>query len=65
MPVFSDFHRKLQQYGVENKLDSIIKLSNTLKMFTKGGIYDLFDRHTSSDLKEFAMLQLLILIYPN
>lgn len=54
MPVFSDFHRKLQQYGVENKLDSIIKLSNTLKMFTKGGIYDLFDRHTSSDLKEFT-----------
>ncbi|MFF2531592.1 VirB4 family type IV secretion system protein [Brevibacillus sp. NPDC058079] len=53
MPTFSDFHEKLE--GLVNKEGNkdLKSLSNALKMFKKGGVYDMFDCQTSEDLKDF------------
>lgn len=51
MPVFTDFHEKLE--SLARKEDSLKSLSNALKMFKKGGVYDMFDCQTSDDLKDF------------
>lgn len=53
MPTFSDFHNMLQQFAIQEKNNEISKLANALKMFKKGGVYDLFDCQTSSDLLDF------------
>lgn len=54
MPIFSDFWNDLSKYGKENEDLEIISLSNTLKIFKKGGIYDLFDTQTSDSLRDFS-----------
>ncbi|WPS85496.1 DUF87 domain-containing protein (plasmid) [Brevibacillus halotolerans] len=52
MPTFTDFHEKLELVATEQ--DSVLRsLSNALKMFKKGGVYDMFDCQTSEDLKDF------------
>lgn len=51
MPTFTDFHEKLEVLA--QKEDSLKSLSNALKMFKKGGVYDMFDCQTSEDLKDF------------
>ncbi len=53
MPTLSDFNRLLTAYADRENNDSIKKIANTMKMFCKGGIYDLFDRQTSKDLVGF------------
>jgi conjugal transfer ATP-binding protein TraC len=53
MPTFSDFHNMLEQYAQQEKNAEVLKLANALKMFKKGGVYDLFDCQTSSDLADF------------
>lgn len=53
MPTFTDFHNMLEQYAQQEKNAEILKLANALKMFKKGGVYDLFDCQTSSDLADF------------
>jgi conjugal transfer ATP-binding protein TraC len=53
MPTFTDFHNMLEQYAQQEKNQEILKLANALKMFKKGGVYDLFDCQTSSDLADF------------
>jgi type IV secretory pathway VirB4 component len=50
MPTLSDFHRLLDSYAKKTENTAIQKLSNSLRMFVKGGIYDLFDRQTSEGL---------------
>lgn len=50
MPTFSDFHIKLEEYGIKNNDEEIKSLANTLRMFKKGGIYDMFDCYTSPNL---------------
>ena len=50
MPTLSDCHRLLDSYARKNENAQIQKIANSLKMFVKGGIYDLFDRQTSDGL---------------
>ena len=54
MPTLSDLHAKLEAYAQEANNENITRLANTLKMFVKGGIYDLFDHQTSPELREFS-----------
>ncbi len=54
MPTLSDLHAKLEAYAQETNNENIMRLANTLKMFVKGGIYDLFDHQTSPELREFS-----------
>ena len=54
MPTFSDFHLKLEEYGIKNNDPDIKALANTLRMFKKGGIYDMFDCYTSPSLANFT-----------
>lgn len=53
MPTFSDFHDKLTKHAKETGNPRLESLSNTLLMFKKGGIYDLFDCETSDNLKHY------------
>lgn len=53
MPTLSDFHRILVNYGKENQLPYIMSLANALNLFTKDGIYGMFDRQTSKSLQDF------------
>lgn len=50
MPTFTDFHIKLEEYAIASDDREALQLSNTLKMFKKGGIYDMFDCYTSANL---------------
>lgn len=55
MPRFSDFYNKLVKYcdsHSENK--DLRTLCNSLTIFKEGGISDLFDRRTSSNLENFT-----------
>lgn len=55
MPTFSDFYDKLVHYCNTHKSDTdLLKLCNSLKMFKKGGLYDLFDCSTSPSLQNFT-----------
>lgn len=53
MPTFSDFHKMLEEYARKEKNDELLILSDSLKMFKKGGIYDMFDCHTSDNISNF------------
>jgi len=53
MPIFSDFHRKVEEYAIKNNDLEMKNLAKTLTMFKKGGIYDMFDCYTSETLKNF------------
>lgn len=53
MPTFSDFHNRLLDLGEREGNEETIKLAKTLEIFKKGGIYDLFDCHTSEELEDF------------
>lgn len=50
MPTFTDFHIKLEEYGISQNDQSITQLANALRIFRKGGIYDMFDCYTSGTL---------------
>lgn len=53
MPTFSDFHKLLEEYARKEKNDELLTLSQSLEMFKKGGIYDMFDCHTSDNISNF------------
>jgi conjugal transfer ATP-binding protein TraC len=53
MPTFSEFHDRLELYAEKEKNEDIKRLANTLKMFKKGGVYDMFDCQTSGELIDF------------
>lgn len=53
MPTFSEFHDRLELFAEKEKNEDIKKLANTLKMFKKGGVYDMFDCQTSGELIDF------------
>lgn len=53
MPIFSDFHRKVEEYAIKNNDQEMKDLSKSLLMFKKGGIYDMFDCYTSESLANF------------
>lgn len=50
MPTFSDFHEKLEIFAEKEESSQLKSLANALKMFKKGGVYDMFDCQTSSDV---------------
>lgn len=50
MPTFSDFHNKLVEYSKKEDSGDLRSLANALKMFKKGGTYDMFDCQTSVDI---------------
>lgn len=53
MPTLSDFHQTLTEYGESKSSASTNQLVESLKMFISGGVYDLFDCHTTSSLINF------------
>ena len=50
MPTFSDFHNKLEEYAERENSEDLKRLANALRMFKKGGTYDMFDCQTSVDV---------------
>lgn len=50
MPTFSDFHNKLVEFAEREKSQELHRLANALKMFKKGGVYDMFDCQTSTEV---------------
>ena len=50
MPTFSDFHNKLVEFAEREKSQELRRLANALKMFKKGGVYDMFDCQTSTEV---------------
>lgn len=54
MPTFSDFHEELEDFANKENNKELQKLSNALRIFKKGGVYDMFDCQTSKDLADFA-----------
>lgn len=53
MPTFSDFHRTLQDLAERENNRDTLRLSKSLEIYKKGGIYDLFDCQTSDELANF------------
>lgn len=53
MPTFSDFHEELLEMSLRERNPDLKRLAGSLEMFKKGGLYDLFDTHTSPELKNF------------
>ncbi|WCF11722.1 DUF87 domain-containing protein (plasmid) [Paenibacillus thiaminolyticus] len=53
MPTFSTFHEKLEIWAENENNADLKRLANALKMFKKGGVYDMFDCQTSAELKDF------------
>lgn len=53
MPTFSDFYNLLSKRAKEEDSKILRKITNTISMFKKGGVYDLFDCQTSEKLKHF------------
>lgn len=60
MPTFSDFYAKLNSYVNENPQQNLRSLVNSLKMFTKGNVYDLWDCQTSEDLKNLGDYPIIV-----
>ena len=55
MPTFTDFHNKLlDEINNNNLYESLRPLANQLRMFKKGGPYDLFDCQSSVDTSVFS-----------
>ena len=53
MPTLSDFHKKLTQLAEARNSYDLRRIANGLTMYVKGGIYDIFDCQTSSELVNF------------
>lgn len=51
MPTFSDFYHLLKEQVDAEAYHPLKKILNTVSMFKKGGVYDLFDCQTSNNLK--------------
>lgn len=53
MPRFTDFHEELESTAVKERNPDLKRLAGSLEMFKEGGLYDLFDTHTSEELRNF------------
>lgn len=53
MPIFTDFHNALKEKSKVQGNECLLELVNSLVMFTKNGVYGMFDRQTSDSLKNF------------
>ena len=59
MPQFSDFHNELTKLSKTENGSSLKKLVNSLTMFKKGGVYDMFDCQSSVDVASFAQAPII------
>lgn len=53
MPTFSDFHKKLVEISQVSGNETLISVANALRMFTKNGVYGLFDQETSDEMLNY------------
>jgi len=53
MPIMSDFRERLLKRAEERESDKLMSIVNALKMYCKGGIYDLFDNYTTVNTSAF------------
>lgn len=53
MPTFSDFHKNLKELSEREASEETRRLTTALSIYKKGGVYDLFDCHTSEELSDF------------
>lgn len=53
MPTFTDFHEAFEAYIEQTGAEEYRKLVNSLAIYKKGGIYDLFDGQTSKEIEHF------------
>lgn len=53
MPVFSDFHRKLVEISKTPGNETLTSVANALRMFTRDGVYGLFDQQTAEDMVNY------------
>lgn len=51
MPTFSDFHMRLEEFSRIEGNECLIPVANALKMFTKTGVFGMFDVHTPPELE--------------
>ena len=52
MPTFSDFYKTLEEYSRVTNSMNINRLVTSLTIFKKGNVYDMFDCHTSENIKD-------------
>lgn len=50
MPTFSDFYKLLSEFAEKKGNETLGPVANTLRMFTKDGVYGMFDRQTAPEL---------------
>lgn len=50
MPTFSDFHQRLEQFAHEEGNEHLVPVVNTLRMYTKTGVFGMFDCQTPPEL---------------
>lgn len=53
MPTFSDFHRKLTEIAAAPSNETLASVANALRMFTRDGVYGLFDRETDESVANY------------
>jgi len=53
MPIFSDFHKKLCEIADTPGNEILRSVANALRMFTKSGVYGLFDQETSEAMVNY------------
>lgn len=53
MPTFSDFHAKLKEIASVPGNETLVSVANALRMFTRSGVYGLFDQETSEAMKNY------------
>ncbi|MBP3915707.1 DUF87 domain-containing protein [Clostridium sp.] len=53
MPRFTDFHNKLVEIARKNDDRELLELSEALKIYKQGGLFDLFDCYTSKEVENY------------
>lgn len=50
MPIFSDFYKRLEAFAKQKGNETLGPVANTLRMFTRDGVYGMFDQQTAPEL---------------
>ena len=53
MPCMTDFYNLLNEYAEKHQNYELIRVAKSLKIYTKGNIYDLFDCHSTVNIGDF------------
>lgn len=60
MPTLSDFHNKITQIARAKGNYELQRVANGLTIYLEGGVFDLFDHHTSPELVNFKNSPLVV-----